>query len=86
MTTGRTSRHKDAMKRCIATLVAVLAPGVVCAQGEAQGWPALDTAGLSTVYVRDDADVEVSGKLLRLNSDSIVLLVGGDEQPRPPLE
>lgn len=67
------------MKRYIAILAATLAPSVVCAQGTAQSWPGLDTAGLSTVYVLDDAGIEVSGKLLRLNPDSLVVLVDGVE-------
>lgn len=79
MTDFRRSRNKDAMKRCIAALVALLAPSLVCAQGTGQSWPGLKTAGLLTVYVLDDAGIEVSGQLLRLNSDSIVLLVGGVE-------
>ena len=67
------------MKRYIAILAAALAPSVVSAQGTAQSWPGLDTAGLSTVYVLDDTGIEVSGKILRLNSDSLVLLVGAAE-------
>lgn len=68
------------MKRYIAVLAATLAPNVVCAQGTPQSWPGLDTAGLSTVYVLDDRGIEISGKLLRLNTDSLVLLVGATEQ------
>ena len=65
----------------IAALVVVLAPSVVCAQGTGTSWPGLDmeTAGLSTVYVLDDTGVETSGRFLRLDPDSIVLLVGGVE-------
>jgi hypothetical protein len=67
------------MKRYIAILTATLAPSVVWAQGTAQSWPGLDTAGLSTMYVLDDTGMEISGKLLRLNPDSLVLLVGEAE-------
>ncbi|MDP1570924.1 MAG: hypothetical protein Q8L86_13085 [Vicinamibacterales bacterium] len=67
------------MKPCIALLVAALIPGVVSAQGTGQDWPELNTAGVSTVYVLDDTGVEVSGTLLRLTSDSLVLMVGGVE-------
>jgi hypothetical protein len=67
------------MKRYIAILAATLAPNVVSAQGTAQSWPGLDTAGLSTVYVLDDTGIEISGKILRLNPDSLVLLVGAAE-------
>lgn len=66
----------------IAALVVVLAPGVVSAQDAGTSWPGLDlkTADLSTVYVLDDTGVETSGRFLRLDPDSIVLLVGGVEQ------
>jgi hypothetical protein len=73
-------RDKNAMKRYIALLAATLAPNVVCAQGTPQSWPGLDTAGLSTVYVLDDRGIEISGKLLCLSPDSLVLLVGATEQ------
>lgn len=68
------------MKRCIAILAATLVPSAVCAQETTQSWPGLDTAGLSTVYVLDETGIEISGKFLRLNPDSLVLLVGGAER------
>jgi hypothetical protein len=68
------------MTRCIAVLVATLVPTALSAQGTAQSWPGLATAGLPTVYVLDDGDVEISGRLLRLNPDSLVLLVGDAER------
>ena len=68
------------MTRCIAILAATLVPGAVSAQGTAQSWPGLATAELSTVYVLDDTGVETSGTLLRLNPDSLVLLVGDTER------
>ena len=66
------------MKRCMAVLVATLVPGAVCAQETEQTWPGV--AGLSTVYVVDETGAETSGRLLRLNLDSLVLLVGGTER------
>ena len=68
------------MKRCIAIFVATLVPVAVCAQETASSWPGLAPSGLSTVYVLDDTGVETSGSLLRLNPDSLVLLVGGAER------
>ena len=68
------------MKRCMAILVATLVPSAVCAQGTAQRWPGLAPSGLSTVYVLDDTGVETSGRLLGLDPDSLVLLVGGAER------
>lgn len=67
------------MTRYIVILAAALVPGVVSAQGTAQSWPGLATAELSTVYVLDDTGVEASGRLLRLDPDSLVLLVGDTE-------
>jgi hypothetical protein len=63
------------MKRCTAILVVTFVPSAVCAQETPQRWPGLVTSGLSTVYVLDDTGVETSGRLLRLNPDSLVLLV-----------
>lgn len=68
------------MTKYIAILAATLVPGVVAAQGTAQSWPGLATAELSTVYVLDDTGGEVSGRLLRLDPDSLVLLVGDTER------
>lgn len=72
------------MKRCIAVLVATLTaastPPVIRAQDALQHWPGFKTTGLPTVYVRDDTGAEVSGRLLRLDADAIVLLVGDVEQ------
>ena len=63
------------MKRCTAILVVTFVPSAVCAQETPQSWPGLATSGWSTVYVLDDTGVETSGRLLRLNPDSLVLLV-----------
>lgn len=68
------------MKRCLAILAATLVPSALCAQDTAQSWPGLVPSGLPTVYVLDDAGVETSGTLLRLNPDSLVLLVSGAER------
>jgi hypothetical protein len=68
------------MKRCFAILMATLVPIAVCAQDAPLGWPGLAPTGLSTVYVLDDTEIETSGTLLRVNPDSLVLLVGGAER------
>lgn len=60
--------------------MATLVPGAVSAQGTVQSWPGLATVELSTVYVLDDTGVEASGRLLRLDPDSLVLLVGDTER------
>jgi len=64
----------------LAFLIAALSPGVASAQEAASNWPGLASSQLSTVYVRDDSGAETSGKLLHLNSDSIVILVDGAER------
>jgi hypothetical protein len=64
----------------IAFLIAALSPGVASAQEATSNWPGLASSQLSTVYVRDNTGAETSGKLLRLNPDSIVLLVDGAER------
>jgi len=64
----------------VAILIAALSPGVASAQDAASNWPGLVSSRLSTVYVLDNAGTETSGKFLRLNPDSIVLLVDGAER------
>jgi hypothetical protein len=64
----------------LAILIAALTPGPAYAQDTSSSWPGLVSSRLSTVYVLDDSGVETSGKLLRLNPDSLVLLVAGAER------
>ena len=59
----------------------VLVPVNVWAQGTLQTWPGRLAANSPTVYVVDDAGVETSGKFLRVNPDSLVLLVNDREVP-----
>jgi len=68
------------MTRYVAILAITLIPSAAQAQGAAQGWPGKVKAGSSTVYVLDDTGMEVSGRLLRLDPDSLVLLVGDTER------
>lgn len=67
------------MRPWATVLGVLLLPGVAWAQGTVPGWSGLAATGLSTVYVRDDAGVETSGRLLRVNPDSLVLLVNSAE-------
>ena len=67
------------MKRCIVLLAATLLPGPVWAQDTLRTWSGLDSSGLSTVYVLDESGQEVTGKLLRLDRDSLVILVERQE-------
>lgn len=65
----------------VAVLVTVLLPTALCAQETVQGWPGLTaTSRLPTVYVLDETGTETSGRLLRLNPDSLVVVVGGAER------
>ena len=68
------------MTRCLLVLGLALAPGIAYAQDTTQKWPGLSTSELSTVYILDDTGAETSGKLVRLNPDSIVILAGGAER------
>lgn len=68
------------MKRRLAIVVAVLIPSTLSAQATAQNWPGLAVSELSTVYVLDDIGVQTSGRFLRLNPDSLELLVGDTER------
>ena len=70
------------MKRCFALLAAMCVPSAAFAQGTEPSRPRLDlkAAGLSTVYVLDDAGIETTGRLVRLDADAIVLRVDGVEQ------
>ena len=69
------------MQKCLAILIAALLPAGVRAQEPPSSWPGLaPSGGVSTVYVVDDTGVETTGRLLRLNADSIVLLVDGAER------
>lgn len=66
--------------RYVVILAVALIPGAAFAQATAPSWPGLATAGLSTVHVLDDAGAETSGRVLRLDPDSLVLLVGDTER------
>jgi hypothetical protein len=61
------------------TLFAI-APTMASGQTPAEQWPGLSSSGLQTVYLRDQSGTETSGKLLGLDSDSVMLLVDGNER------
>ncbi len=69
-----------AIRLWLAVIAAVLVPTGAAAQDTLSRWPGLDVTRLSTVYVLDDAGVETTGKLLRIDPDAVVLLVGGTER------
>ena len=68
------------MKRWMTMLLAILLPSGGFAQDTVRSWPGLDASALSTVYVVDETGAETIGALLRLNPDSLVLLVDGVER------
>ena len=65
------------MKAGLALAASLLVPGLAAAQPAARTWSELRPAGWSTVYVLDHAGVETTGRLLRTDRDSLVLLVRG---------
>ncbi|NOT43374.1 MAG: hypothetical protein HOP14_02080 [Acidobacteria bacterium] len=71
------------MTRCIGlltvTLVAAM-PSWLCAQETRRDWSVLDATGRPAVSVLRDDGTELSGRLLRVDPDSLVLLVGDSER------
>lgn len=65
---------------CALVLAGALVPGVAAAQEPLPGWPGLRLEALATVYVRDETGVETRGRLLRVNPDSLDVLVEGVER------
>jgi hypothetical protein len=64
-----------------ATLAALLfVPATAHAQEPLGGWRGLNVSSLDTIYVTDDAGRQTEGKLLRLEPESVVMLVEGAEQ------
>ena len=62
---------------CAAVMLLVAAPA---AAQETTSAPGLRTEKLSTVFVQDDSGNETKGKLLRLDQQSIKILVDGQER------
>ena len=61
-------------------LATTLTSSAAPAQSAVEPWAGLKTSDLDTIYVRDVNGAEMSGKLLQLNPDSLLLLVGGVER------
>lgn len=61
-------------------LVLVLVPLRATAQTTAAAWPGLDPNGLETVFVRDSAGVETTGKLLAWTPDALLIWSNGAER------
>jgi hypothetical protein len=72
--------RRSALLQVLAFVVAVAAPSAAHAQGTTSTWPVRFLSNLPTVYVLDDTGTETAGKLLHLNPDSLVLLVGDTER------
>lgn len=64
----------------IALAVLLFVPAAAHAQEPLGGWRGLNVSALDTIYVTDDAGRQTQGKLLRLEPDSVVMLVEGAEQ------
>ena len=68
------------MKRLIAVLAAALTPVLALAQEPPRAWPTGDAGTMSTVSVLDDSGVEVTGRLVRLDTSTIVVRVDDAER------
>ena len=66
--------------RTIALAVLLLTPAAAHAQESLGGWRGLNVSSLDTIYVTDDGGRRTEGKLLRLEPDSVVMMVAGAEQ------
>lgn len=64
----------------VALVVLVAAPTTASGQPALDQWKGLNPSALQTVFVRDSAGVETTGKLLALSPDSLTLLVDGVER------
>jgi hypothetical protein len=63
------------------TVAALLfVPATAHAQEPLGGWRGLNVSSLDTIYVTDDGGRQTEGKLLRLEPESVVMLVEGTEQ------
>jgi hypothetical protein len=66
-------------KRILCVTVIMLVAAAARAQESVVG-PGVDTKALSTVYVLDDRGAETKGTLLRLDEQSVLVLVNGQER------
>jgi len=64
----------------VALVVLMAVPTTASGQPALEHWKGLNQSALQTVYVRDSAGVETTGKLLTLSPDSLTLLVDGVER------
>ena len=64
----------------IGLAVLLFIPAAAHAQEPLGGWRGLNVSALDTIYVTDDGGRKTEGKLLRLEPDSVVMLVEGTEQ------
>ena len=72
------------LNRLLLTLTALVAlmaaPTMASGQSTLDQWKGLNPSALQTVFVRDSAGVETTGKLLALSPDSLTVLVDGVER------
>ena len=66
--------------RIMALAALLFTPAVAQAQDALGGWRGLEPSSLDTLFVTDDVGRQTEGKLLRLDADSLVMLVNGVEQ------
>ena len=64
----------------VALVALIAAPSTALGQPTLDRWQGLNPSALQTVFVRDSAGVETTGKLLALSPDSVTLLVDGVER------
>ena len=60
--------------------VLLFVPAATHAQETLGGWQGLRTSSLQTIYVTDDTGRRTEGKLLKFDTDSLVMLIDGMEQ------
>ena len=74
----------QSLNRSLLALVALVSlmatPTTASGQPALDQWKGLNPSALQTVFVRDSAGVETTGKLLALSPDSLTLLVDGVER------
>jgi len=76
---------RSLLRRLVVTLALLCSlPAPAHAQPSLDRWAGFDVKELQTIYVRDTAGIETAGRLLQLNSDSLVVLAGGVERRFEP--
>ena len=66
--------------RTIALALLLFTPAIAHAQDSLGGWQGLKASALQTIYVTDDSGQRTEGKLLKFDTDSLVMLIDGMER------